>query len=129
MLAAFNVGSVAVWIAAWSLNRRGASTLAMWMLTAEVVAHAALAVLLLGWPSGFQYYLLPLIPFMMFNDRARTTTVTVASAGVLVTFALLRAFAPQSVRLPFALQAFEYANLIIPLLMLGLVSYYFRRAA
>lgn len=129
VLAAFNVGSVAVWIAAWALNRRGASTVAMWMLTAEVVAHAVLAVLLLGWRSGFQYYLLPLIPFMMFNDRARTTTVTAASAVVLVTFGLLRALAPGDVRLPFALQAFEYANLAIPLLMLGLVSFTFRSAS
>ena len=65
---------------AWLLNRRRQSTLAMWLLTAEVVAHASLAVAILGWGSGFQYYLIPLIPFMMFNDRAPMATVTLASA-------------------------------------------------
>src|SRR5690349_9447102 len=75
-LAAFNVASVATWIVAWLVNRRGVSTVAMWMLTVEVAAHAVLAVMSLGWGSGFQYYLVPLIPFMMFNDRAKTRTVT-----------------------------------------------------
>src|SRR3954466_11719669 len=69
LLAAFNLLSVPTWVGAWWLNRRRLSTLAMWLLTAEVAAHAALAVSLLGWDSGFQYYLIPLIPFVMFNDR------------------------------------------------------------
>jgi len=128
-LAAFNVASVATWVAAWFVNRRGASTVAMWMLTAEVTAHAALAVTSLGWHSGFQYYLVPLIPFMMFNDRARTTTVTLASGAVLALFVALQWLAPAPLPLPAALEAFKYANLFIPFLMLGLLSYYFRLAS
>jgi diguanylate cyclase len=128
-LAAFNVLSVAIWIAAWFLNRRGASTLAMWMLTLEVALHAVLAVVQLGWSSGFQYYLIPLITFMMFNERARTLTVMLASALVLATFVVLRGFAPLTVPLPPALDAFRYANLFIPFFMLGLLSYYFRLAS
>ncbi len=57
LLAAFNVLSVPIWVFAWLLNRRAMSTLAMWLLSLEVVVHAALAVTLLGWNSGFQYYL------------------------------------------------------------------------
>ena len=128
-LAAFNVASVATWIVAWMANRRGASTVAMWMLTIEVAAHAVLAVMSLGWGSGFQYYLIPLIPFMMFNDRAKTRTVTLASAVVLSAFVVLRWVAPATVELPIALQAFTYANMFIPFLMLGLLSYYFRLAS
>ncbi len=128
-LAAFNVGSVAIWIAAWLVNRRGASTLAMWMLSAEVAAHAVLAVMNLGWSSGFQYYLVPLIPFLMFNERAGTKTVAVASGGVLAIFIALRAAAPATPVLPAALREFVYANLFIPFLMLGLLSYYFRLAS
>src|SRR5262249_23063230 len=48
-LAAFNVGSVAVWIAAALVNRRGRSTLAMGLIALEVVVHAVLAVAALGW--------------------------------------------------------------------------------
>jgi diguanylate cyclase (GGDEF)-like protein len=101
----------------------------MWMLTAEVAVHAVIAVTQLGWISGFQYYLIPLIPFMMFNERTRTTTVALASAIVLLCFVALRGFAPFAVPLPAALEAFKYANLFIPFLMLGLLSYYFRLAS
>jgi diguanylate cyclase (GGDEF)-like protein len=128
-LATFNVLSVVVWISAWFINRRGASTLAMWMLTVEVALHAVIAVTSLGWSSGFQYYLIPLIPFMMFNDRTRTPTVMLASGVVLTTFVVLRWLAPTDVVLPPLLEAFKYANLFIPFLMLGLLSYYFRLAS
>jgi diguanylate cyclase (GGDEF)-like protein len=128
-LAAFNVLSVATWVGAWLVNRRGRSMLAMWMLTVEVALHAVVAVMRLGWDSDFQYYLIPLIPFMMFNDRARTSVVSVASGIVLTTFVSLRWLGPASVALPPALAAFRYANLVIPFLMLGLLSYYFRLAS
>jgi diguanylate cyclase (GGDEF)-like protein len=128
-LALFNVLSVALWVGAWRVNRRGASTLAMWMITGEVTAHAVLAVMSLGWSSGFQYYLIPLIPFLMFNDRAGNKTVVVASAAVLAAFIALRWVAPPTPPLPAALRQFAYANLFIPFLMLGLLSYYFRLAS
>ena len=132
-LAAFNVLSVAIWIAAAIANRRGRSTLGMWLLTLEVVAHAVLAVLLLGWSSGFQYYLIPLIPFVMFNDRLSRRTVAVISAGVFATLVALRAVAPEvgpggAIEGGLAL-AFRYGNLAIPLLALALVSFYFRSAS
>ena len=129
LLAVFNVGSVAAWIVAGLVSRRGKSTLAMWILTAEVALHAVLAVMSLGWTSGFQYYLIPLITFMMFNDRARTRTVSIASAIVLAMFVSLQWLAPEQRQLPIALEAFRYANLFIPFLMLGLLSYYFRLAS
>jgi len=128
-LAAFNVLSVATWVVAWFVNRRGGSTLAMWMLTTEVALHAVFAVMRLGWESDFQYYLIPLLPFMMFNDRARTGVVSIASGVVLATFVALRWLGPESVTLPPALAAFRYANLVIPFFMLGLLSYYFRLAS
>jgi diguanylate cyclase (GGDEF)-like protein len=127
-LAAFNLLSVPIWVVARQVIGRH-STLAMWLLTLEVAGHAALAVSLLGWNSGFQYYLIPLIPFMMFNDRAGTVMISVASAGVIVVFALLRAFSPLNATLPAALDAFRYANMVIPFGMLGLLSYYFRLAS
>jgi diguanylate cyclase (GGDEF)-like protein len=132
-LAAFNVGSVAIWIAAAVVNRRGRSTLAMWLLTFEVLAHALLAVLTLGWASGFQYYLVPLIPFVMFNDRLGSATVAGVSAGVFVALVALRAVAPEGltdeVVAPALRYGLRYGNLAIPVLALALVSFYFRRAS
>ena len=128
-LAAFNVASVAIWLGAAIVNRRGRSTLAMWLLTLEVVAHAALAVSTLGWVSGFQYYLVPLIPFVMFNDRLRSRTVAGISAGILAALLALRAFAPEGDLGGAVAPLLRYGNLAIPLFALALVSFYFRRAS
>jgi diguanylate cyclase len=129
-LAAFNVASVAAWVGAALANRRGRSTPAMWLLTLEVVAHAALATATLGWASGFQYYLVPLIPFVMFNDRLAGRTVAVISAAICAVLLALRAFAPESLPVAGAAASLlRYGNLAIPLLALALVSFYFRRAS
>jgi diguanylate cyclase (GGDEF)-like protein len=134
-LAAFNVASVAIWIAAWLANRRGKSTLGMWLLTVEVVAHAVLAASTLGWASGFQYYLIPLIPFVMFNDRLGRRSVVVISAGVFAALIALRAVAPEvaaggGVGEGGALAVvLRYANLAIPVFALALVTFYFRSAS
>ena len=44
--------SVAAWVAAAFANRRGRSTLAMWLLTLEVVAHAGDEALYAGKAGG-----------------------------------------------------------------------------
>jgi diguanylate cyclase len=129
VLAGFNVLSVPTWIAAWLLNRRQHSTLAMWLLSIEVVLHAVLAVALLGQNSGFQYYLIPLIPFLMFNDRARMPAVLTASGLVLLGFVLLGVWSPVHKPLPRTLELFRYANMVIPISMLALQSYHFRLAS
>jgi len=93
------------------------------------VAHAVLAVWTLGWSSGFQYYLLPLIPFVMFNDRLTSATVAATSAGVFAVLMVLRAVAPEGgVDGGFA-PVLRYGNLVVPVLALALVSFYFRRAS
>jgi diguanylate cyclase (GGDEF)-like protein len=127
-LALFNVVSVAAWIAAFFFNRAGRSTLAMWLLTAEVVTHAVLAVLALGWSSGFQHYLIPLIPFVMFNDRLRRPVVLGATAALLALYAGLQHVAPADSDYAFR-SAIRAVNVVTPFLALGLVSYYFRLAS
>lgn len=127
-LALFNVVSVSAWIAAYLFNRAGRSTLAMWLLTAEVVTHAVLAVLALGWSSGFQHYLIPLIPFVMFNDRLRRPVVLVSAAALLALYAGLQQVAPADSAYAFR-SAIRVVNVVTPFLALGLVSYYFRLAS
>jgi diguanylate cyclase (GGDEF)-like protein len=128
-LAALNVASVAFWVAAALVNRRGRSTLAMWLLTTEVIGHAVLAVATLGWTSGFQYYLVPLIPFVMFNDRLSSRTVAGISAGVCGVLIALRALAPDGGAAATVAPILRYGNLATPLLFLALVSFFFRRAS
>jgi len=127
-LALFNVLSVALWIAAKVVNDRGRCSSAMWLIFVEVVTHALLAVSSLGWSSGFQYYLIPLVPFVMFNDRLRGPVAVAASLVVLCAFAGLSAFAPETSAIARELPI-RYMNMVVPFLALGLVSYYFRLAS
>ena len=44
---------------------------------------------LLGWNSGFHYYLIPVVPFLLFHDRLSTGVVVAGSALVVVGALLL----------------------------------------
>lgn len=127
-LALFNVLSVVLWIAAKMLNDRGRCVPAAWLIYTEVVAHALLAVTTLGWTSCFQFYLIPLVPFVMFNDRLRGPVAVSASFVVLCAFAGLSAFAPETSAIATQVPL-RYVNMVVPFLALGLVSYYFRLAS
>jgi diguanylate cyclase (GGDEF)-like protein len=129
LLALFNVASVVSWVAALLVSRRGHPTLAMWIITAEVAVHAVLATTACGWDSGFQYYLIPLIPFVMFNDRLGTRTIATVWAAVVLTYAGLHALSP-TLQLDARVAAvLVYSNMVIPFVALGLVTYYFRLAS
>jgi diguanylate cyclase (GGDEF)-like protein len=132
LLAAFNVFSVAAWVAARVANHRRAAGVAVLLLFVEVTSHAILACRLLGWTSGFHYYLIPIVPFLMFHDRLSTRAAVIGSAAVTATYVLLRAatidVVPSFVA-PGVLRAVAYGNIAIPLVALGVISFYFRLAS
>jgi len=66
-----NVASVLTYILAAILLRQDRVALAMFIMIAEVAAHAILAVLAVGWESGFHYYLLIVIPVYLANQVHR----------------------------------------------------------
>jgi diguanylate cyclase (GGDEF)-like protein len=132
LLAWFNVLSVAAWVAARVVNERGATLLATVLLLVEVCAHAALAVTRLGWGTGFHYYLIPLVPFLMFNDELRTRTAIACAAGVAALYLALHVATAGAVPPPSwdARAAFvPYMNMLVPVLMLAIISLYFRFAS
>jgi diguanylate cyclase (GGDEF)-like protein len=63
-----NVGSVLTYVLAAATLRQDRVGLAMFMMIAEVAAHAILAVIAVGWESGFHYYLLIAIPVYLANQ-------------------------------------------------------------
>lgn len=78
-LAVVNLVSIAMYLAAYKLiqNRYNVSALALIWL--EVIAHSALGSLLIGWNSGFHYYLLLFIPAIVIaNTRGFALPVVVA---------------------------------------------------
>lgn len=68
----FNVASVVLYAFCLQLVRRDAQRIAATLIQSEVLAHAALAVWLLGWDSGFHYYVFCLIPLAIVLPRGST---------------------------------------------------------
>jgi diguanylate cyclase (GGDEF)-like protein len=132
LLAVFNVYSVASWVGARLANRRGHHGLATLLLFVEVVSHSVLACHLLGWQSGFHFYLIPVVPFLMFHDRLSTRVVVTGSVAVTAIYLILRAstvdYVPTFIA-PAVLRGIEYANIAVPLIALGVISIYFRFAS
>ncbi len=62
LLAWLNVLSMAIYAAAYWLLLRRANLAALVLIWLEVTGHAALGTWLIGWDSGFHYYLLMFIP-------------------------------------------------------------------
>ncbi|MCC6574267.1 MAG: GGDEF domain-containing protein [Planctomycetes bacterium] len=131
-MAWFNVLSVATWVFARYINDRGRGDLAVTLITVEICAHAILAVNWIGWASGFHYYLLPLIPVMMFNDQWRTLKAVAVCVAVAVAYALLN-FGTRDGPWLFvnvqALRVVHDANVMILLVALLVISLFFRFAS
>jgi diguanylate cyclase (GGDEF)-like protein len=131
-MALFNVGSVICWIVARIAGDRRRTRLAVLLIVGEVVSHAVLAVLLMGWRSGFQYYLLPLIPFLMFNGQLSRRVVVAASVGITLILLALQVATVDAAAgglAPATLHALELLNIVVPLTALALISFYYRLAS
>lgn len=75
LLAWPNVISIAMYVAAYSLLRQRHNVPALVLIWAEVLAHATLGTLMLGWGSGFHYFLLMFIPAIMVSGGWRRMIV------------------------------------------------------
>ena len=57
-LALFNIFSVILWSTGLILHRRGYITQGYLLITVEIIAYAAVCVVVIGWDTGFQYLVL-----------------------------------------------------------------------
>jgi len=71
LLAWLNVVSIAMYVAAYALLMRRRNFPALLLIWTEVVGHAAIGTLLVGWDSGFHYYLLMFIPAIVVSGSLR----------------------------------------------------------
>ncbi len=115
VLAWMNLASISMYLAAYWLLTRRINNAALFLLWIEVLGHAAIGSLLVGWDSGFHYYLLMLIPAIVVSGRGRFAGVLLL---VLLVFYLglhtaaraLGVFSPLS---PFGLAAVHAFNVVI----------------
>ena len=74
LLAWLNVVSVAMYATAYALLLRRRNFPALLLIWVEVVAHATIGTMLVGWDSGFHYYLVMFIPAIVVSGNWRRVT-------------------------------------------------------
>ncbi len=87
-LALFNILSVTMWATSFFLHRNGYFNLGFAIVTIEVIAHAGLCVIFLGWAAGFQFYLVP-IPVVVFFTHWHTSRKALIALLFCVSFVLM----------------------------------------
>lgn len=131
LLAWFNVLSVAAWFLGYRLNAMNRQAAALLTLSGEVLGHAVLATTVLGWTSGFQFYLIALIPYILFYSRGSDKLLIGGASLVLLTMVGLYFTSRETPNglLPSLQDGVYVMNLLVPMLVLGMVSLYYRRAS
>jgi diguanylate cyclase (GGDEF)-like protein len=79
LLAWVNVISVSMYILAYQALARRRNRLAIALIWTEVIVHATLGTLLIGWDSGFHYYLLMFIPALFLSMPLRGALAALVS--------------------------------------------------
>lgn len=74
LLAWLNLLSISMYGGAYALLARRRNLPALLLIWTEVVAHAVIGTLLVGWDSGFHYYLLMFIPAIVVSGSWRLVT-------------------------------------------------------
>ncbi|TBO28287.1 GGDEF domain-containing protein [Aquabacterium lacunae] len=130
VLAVVNVASVLCYWLMFHLARRGQLRGALIMAGVEVIGHAVLALWVLGWGSGFHYYLLLPLPVVIVSSvihRGDKLFFTPALAGVAIGVDVaFRTRAPQVVLDLPVLNFLHYFNLVACMVILCfLAAFYF----
>jgi len=132
VLALFNLFSTSAWVAARMQNNQGHHTRAIFILIAEVSLHTSLALYYLGWQSGFQYYLMAGVPFMLFNHKMKTLPLLIMSGLMCLLFMSLYALTAGRAYhydYPALVEGMNYANMAVSFIALTVTSYFFRVAS
>ena len=134
-MAALNVGSIVVFVAARRLMIAGRLGLGLAIAVAEVVVHQSAAVYCCGWGFGFQFYLLTVAPLPLMLPRVRTAIGAAWASVPMGTFAVLGYLAqyrPWVPPYPIAEEAamwLELGNVLLSFAILWTFIVFYRRGS
>jgi diguanylate cyclase (GGDEF)-like protein len=125
-MAQVNVASLLTYGLVLMLSLSGRPLVAVAVMATEVVAHGILAVWVIGWGSGFHFYIILIIPVAIVSTMSRVLTKAVLAVGTLalyVTLDVLFRDATPAYALPEAtLKGLYYFNQVSTLAILGLLA-------
>ncbi len=127
ILAWINVVSVTMYVVAYRALGKRQNGLAISLIWAEVIIHAGLGTALIGWESGFHYYLLMFIPALFVSMGLRDATVALTGLwGYYIGLYLLMWFIePLQPIEPGALLGVYLFNLSVVFAMFSYLSFFY----
>lgn len=129
ILAWVNVVSVAMYAGAYYALKYRRNKTAVVLIWAEVLIHAALGIVLIGWESGFHYYLLMFIPAICVSAARKWAVFALLGLwGYFIALDVLMWFIPplQPIH-PTALHIVHLFNLSVVFAMFSYLSSYYLR--
>lgn len=129
-LAYVNVGSVLCYGWVFWLARRGQVEQAWAATVLEVLGHAILAVTIIGWDTGFHYYILLVIPVAVISSIRPVMLKAATVLGVMLTYLVLdivlRHRLPPKALPPIVIDGLHYFNVVgVMVILLFLAGYYY----
>lgn len=125
-MARVNMVSVLLYGLTAVLLRQGHHMTALALVVAEIILHAIAAVVVIGWESGFHYYIILIIPVAVLSSLHKVWLKWGFAFSVGVLYILLdhvfRLAAPLNTVTPGLLTGLHYFNLASTLLILGLLA-------
>jgi len=128
-LAAVNLVSIAMYLGAYRLIHSRYNAAALALIWLEVVGHAALGSLLIGWNSGFHYYLLLFIPAIVIaNTRGfAAPMVTALLAYYLGLQVLCEHLGPLAPLPPLSVKIVNWIHICLVFAMSAALAAFYRR--
>ncbi|OGA60400.1 MAG: hypothetical protein A2710_18135 [Burkholderiales bacterium RIFCSPHIGHO2_01_FULL_64_960] len=124
--------SMLAYVAAYIALKRHCNSVAIALIWIELVLHAVLAVALIGWDSGFHYYLMVLLPLIFVSPGAHMRRKLLHGVVLFAIYLTLdgysHAHAPQVTLSHDVLTLLRWSNVGAGFLVLGLLSNVYYRA-
>jgi len=132
-LAYFNVLSILAWFLAYVFNQYGRHIYAVALISLEIFAHAILATYILGWDSGFHYYLIPFVLFVFVNHKQSIAVQSAQSIIVFVVYIGLLVNASHDAYEPVlsasVINGLQVMNIALSFFAIGLLGYALRTSS
>lgn len=127
-----NGASMLIYVAARLALKHRRNSLAMGLIWIEIILHAALAVTLIGWDSGFHYYLMVMLPMIFVSPGAHLRRKLLHGVVLLAIYLALDAYAhahaPSVTVSHDVLTLLRWFNVSAGFLMLGLLANVYYKA-
>jgi sigma-B regulation protein RsbU (phosphoserine phosphatase) len=128
-LAVYNLFSSLVWAVAIILNLKGVRLAPYILADVEVLVHAGLTAIFIGWDAGFHYYILAasVVVFLSyFSMKLKITLAVGNSLGYILINFLSQQIAPFVTVDRVIIQTLNYANLLGISFTISFMAYYYR---